>query len=240
MDSYVSILNVPFSTLDQRKTVRWTVERVERNEKVHMVTANPEIVMLARREPDLLAILQKADIVTPDGIGIVWAARQKGRPLPERVAGYDLMHALMYEADRRGWGVFLIGADEQTNERAFRTLARQYPGARMAGRRNGYFQEEETPEVIEGINEARPALLFVGLGAPRQERWISAHIDRLDVCVAVGVGGSLDVLAGRVKRAPRFWQNVHLEWLYRLLAQPSRWRRQMDLPRFVLSVLRDR
>ncbi|MDR7386279.1 MAG: WecB/TagA/CpsF family glycosyltransferase, partial [Armatimonadota bacterium] len=164
------------------------------------------------------------------------ASRRLGRPLPERVPGVELMEALCERAARQGWPIFLLGGLPGVAEQAAAELRRRWPGLPVAGTHHGYFQVEGA--VVEAVARSGAALLFCGLGSPRQELWLSRHLDRLGVRVAMGVGGSLDVLAGRSARAPAWLRRVHLEWLYRLLREPRRWRRQLALPHFAWLVLR--
>lgn len=233
----VRILQVPFLSETLQDTAQYIASCIQQGKRMQIVTANPEIVMLGRQSPSYMELLQRADVVTPDGIGVVLASRWIGEPLPERVAGYELLHELMKQADRNGWSYMLVGASPASCTGAAETLQQMYPQARCAGHFDGYFNTEEEKKIVACIQEARPHLLFVGLGAPRQEEWIARHLPELPVNVAMGVGGSLDVLSGTVQRAPEMWQKLNLEWLYRLLSQPKRWRRQLLLPKFALSVL---
>lgn len=233
----VNILGVPFLCASRKETVDILTRRIQENTQTHVVTANPEIVMMGRHSSSYMELLHGANVITPDGIGVVLASRWIGKPLPERVAGYELLHALMAQADTYGWKYVLVGASPESCAGAAETLKKQYPHACYSGHFDGYFTEKEEKRIIEHIQRERPHLLFVALGAPRQEEWIARHLADLPVNLAIGVGGSLDVLSGRVKRAPVFWQRLNLEWLYRLLSQPKRWRRQLLLPKFALSVL---
>lgn len=233
----VRILQVPFLGATLQDTVQYLVSRIQQGKRTQVVTANPEIVMLGRQSPSYMELLQQADVVTPDGIGVVLASRWIGEPLPERVAGYELLHAMMKRADQNGWSYMLVGASPASCAGAAETLQQMYPQARCAGHFDGYFNAEQEETILACIKKASPELLFVGLGAPRQEEWIARHLPHLPVNLAMGVGGSMDVLSGTVKRAPEMWQKLNLEWLYRLLSQPKRWRRQLLLPKFALSVL---
>ena len=204
----------------------------------YVVTPNPEIVWLARKQPELLEALNRADLVVPDGIGIVYAARILGTPLPARVPGIELAAGLLRHMADSGDPVFLLGAKPGVAERAADRLKQEYPGLRIVGTGDGYFREDEP--VIERINACKPRLLFVCLGFPRQELWMARYRDQIDAGRMLGLGGSLDVFAGDVKRAPMIWRRLNLEWFYRLICQPSRLGRMLKLPVFLLSVVWER
>jgi len=205
-----------------------------------VVTANAEFVMQARSAPDLQEILQRAALVVADGVGVVWGARRLGRPLPGRVPGIDLAGRLCAEAARRGWRVCLVGGAPGVPRDAAAALRLRYPGIDVAPAHHGYFGPEDETAVIRTIREAAPTLLLVGLGSPRQERWLHRHLASLAVPVAIGVGGTLDVWAGRMPRAPRIMQTLGLEWCYRLIRQPRRLGRQLAIPKFLAAVWLDR
>jgi N-acetylglucosaminyldiphosphoundecaprenol N-acetyl-beta-D-mannosaminyltransferase len=234
-----TILGVPFSTRGFQETVSDLVNRMEAGQSTHVVTANPEIVMIAQEKPAFRKLLDQAYVV-PYGIGIVYAARWTNQPITERITGIELLEAMMEKADAREWKVYLLGASPEANRLAAERLQERYPRARIVGRRDGYFRPEEEREIVEEIGRLRPDLLFVAMGAPRQDEWIAAHREELGVPLMMGVGGSFDVIAGLVKRAPVIWQRLHLEWLYRLLKQPSRWKRQLSIPLFVWAVWREK
>ncbi|BAU26497.1 N-acetylglucosaminyldiphosphoundecaprenol N-acetyl-beta-D-mannosaminyltransferase [Aneurinibacillus soli] len=233
----VWVLQVPFLAATRQETADHLAQRIQQGERMQVVTANPEIVMLGRESSSYMKLLQQADVITPDGIGVVLASRWIGEPLPERVAGYELLHTLMEHANQHGWSYVLVGASPASCTGAAETLQKMYPQAQCAGHFDGYFTPEKEKVILASIRDAKPQFLFVGLGAPRQEEWIARHLKELPVNLAMGVGGSLDVLSGTVARAPEMWQKLNLEWLYRLLSQPKRWRRQLLLPKFALSVL---
>ncbi|WP_134683451.1 WecB/TagA/CpsF family glycosyltransferase [Brevibacillus migulae] len=238
-NSVAPILGVRFSTRSFQETVADLVKRIESGQMTHVVTANPEIVMIAREQEKLRTILERAYVV-PDGIGIVYAAKWLHQPIHERITGIELLEALMEQANERKWKVYMLGASPESNRSASERLAERYPQAQIVGARDGYFRAEDEPEIVREITSLQPDLLFVAMGAPRQEEWISKYRDQLQVPLVMGVGGSFDVIGGRVKRAPVFWQKLHLEWFYRLLKQPSRWRRQLAIPLFVLTVWREK
>ncbi|TCS69775.1 WecB/TagA/CpsF family glycosyltransferase [Effusibacillus lacus] len=236
VDNTFDILGVPFSTLSFAETINlledWMGGAVPRQ----VVTANPEIVMNAREDKEMERILQQADLVTPDGIGIVYAAKILGGPIRERVTGADILPPLFRKADREGWTVYLLGASPESNRLAQANLSRLYANLKLTGR-DGFFREEEIPALLSDIRAAAPKLLLVGLGLGKQEKFIAKYLQDLQVPLAIGIGGCIDVYAGTVKRAPVLFRKLNIEWLYRLLKQPSRWRRQLALPKFALTVL---
>lgn len=235
----VTILGVPFSTLTLEQTVAKLEQAMLAHTPLHIVTANPEVIMIAHRDPEVRSLIQEADLVTPDGIGAVWASKYYGTRIHERVTGMELSTALIEFAAKKGLGVYLLGASAESNRLAVENLRRQYKDLRIGGR-DGYFKPEQDEEVAAEVRAFGPALLLVGLGMPRQEKFINQYKQELGAQVMIGIGGVIDVFAGTVKRAPKIWQRLKIEWLYRLLKQPSRWRRQLVLPQFVITVLTDR
>jgi len=234
----VDLLGAGIDALTMEETVERVAGFIGSGRPHRIITLNPEFLYRAQFEKRLLDLVNRADLVTPDGVGIVWACRVAGDPVPERVTGIDLMLRLVERAAREGWRVFLLGAAPGVAEEAAERLRRVYPGLRVAGVHHGYFKEDERAAVANLVREARADLLFAALGAPKQEFWIDSHLTATGAAAAVGVGGSFDVIAGRVRRAPRWVRRLHLEWLARLLREPSRWRRQLALPLFAGVVLR--
>ena len=204
-----------------------------------VVTANPEILVAARGDRVLAQVLEEAALVVADGIGVVAAARLLGRPLPGRVPGVELLESLLAACAQHGLRPYLLGTRPEIIEEAARRAQDRYPGLQLAGWHHGYFPFDD-PEPVRRVAASGADLLFTGMGAQRELRWLHANRRRLNVLVGMGVGGSFDVLSGRVPRAPGWMRRVHLEWLYRLLRQPQRWRRQLALPRFAAMVLAER
>ncbi len=233
----LSVLGAPVDGLTLEQFVDQIALRVCGGKRCFVVTLNPELLYRAQRDRDLLDMINRADLVTADGVGVVWACRVSGRPVPGRVTGIDLMTALLDHAARRGWRVFFLGSAPGVAEAAAEKASRMFPGLRVVGVHHGYFSDRDDHEVAGRVVNASPQLLFVALGSPRQERWIDRHLHLLDGVAAMGVGGSLDVLSGNVRRAPEWFCRRNLEWLGRLLYQPGRWRRMLVLPRFALLVL---
>lgn len=204
----------------------------------HLVaTANAEMVMAAQNDKELAEILANADLVVPDGAGVVWAGRYQGDLVPERVAGYDLAQALLAKAAVRGYRVYFFGGAPGIAEMAREIAANRYPGLNVVGTRDGFFMAQDEPAIIELIKSCKPDILLAALGVPKQEKWLTAHLAELEVPLSMGVGGTFDVMAGVVCRAPLWMQRAGLEWLYRLCCQPSRITRMLALPRFVMEVL---
>jgi N-acetylglucosaminyldiphosphoundecaprenol N-acetyl-beta-D-mannosaminyltransferase len=242
MRNTIKILDVPIDDLVMDEAVK-KIGSFLNEEKVHTVfTPNPEILMLANQNRDFKEVLVKADLVVPDGIGVVIASRiLKTKSLKERVAGYDLVQNTMKEGVKRGYRYYFLGAKPGVAKKAAENMRVEHPGIEIVGIRDGYFKEEEIPSIIEEINESKANILLVALGAPRQEAFIEKYKGQFStVRVAIGVGGSLDGMAGIVKRAPKIYQNLGLEWFYRLVRQPTRFKRMLILPQFLLKILLER
>jgi len=233
-----NLLGVGIDALDLEETVRQVEEYIRTGQPRRVMTINPEFLYHAQFNVELCDLARRADLVTPDGVGIVWACRMAGNPVPERVTGIDLMLRLVERAAVEGWRIFLLGAAPGVAEEAAAKLCLDNPGLRVAGVHHGYFKDNEEAKVKGIIREARPDLLFVALGAPKQEWWIDKNLQETGAAVAIGVGGSFDVVAGRARRAPRWVRRLRLEWLFRLVREPSRWRRQAVLPLFAWLVIR--
>ena len=202
----------------------------------YVVTPNPEIVNLARAEEGYRTLLNGAALVLPDGIGVIYAARLLGHPLKERVPGIDFAAGLLDRLAKNGGRLFLLGAKPGVAEKAAENLLAAHPGLVICGTNDGYFQE--TAPVVEKIRAARADVVFVCLGAPKQERWMAAYGPETGAHLMAGLGGVLDVFAGDVKRAPAVWQKLGLEWAYRLIHQPSRIGRMAKLPLFLVDARR--
>ena len=233
----VEVLGVPVDCVTTEQALQVIEEMIRGDHADTVIAVNPEKVMRARQDPALLGQLMRAGLLIPDGIGVVVAARGKQLERVDRVAGSDLMPLLCGLAVRKGYKVFLFGASSEANESVVRTLGERFPGLSIAGAQHGFVEEADMPALIRRINESQAEILFVALGSPKQELWIDRWLADLTVKVVQGVGGTFDVLAGRVKRAPSVWRKIHLEWLYRLLCEPRRIRRQAALPRFAAQII---
>ncbi|MGQ9709776.1 MAG: WecB/TagA/CpsF family glycosyltransferase [Anaerolineae bacterium] len=231
------ILGIPIHDVTLEEAVEQAAAWVKEGGAHQMATVNPEFVMAARRDRAFRAVLERVDLCLPDGVGITLAARYLGRPLRERVAGVDLVEALAARAARDGWRVFLLGAAPGVADRAASILAFRYSGLTVAGTYAGSPRREEEDDIVWRVRAAQADILLVAYGAPAQDLWLARNLARTGAKVGVGVGGAFDYIAGVVPRAPRWMRRVGLEWLYRLIHQPWRWRRQRVLPLYVLLVL---
>jgi N-acetylglucosaminyldiphosphoundecaprenol N-acetyl-beta-D-mannosaminyltransferase len=231
------IMGVPVDCVTPEGAVRSAEQMLHGNRPHTIFAVNPEKILRARKDPKLLVLLRGTDLLIPDGMGVVWAARLHGAGRLTRVPGADLMPALCALAARVGVSVFLLGAKPEVNTAAVKAIERQFPGLRVAGAQHGYFSAAETPAVVERINASGAAMLFVAMGSPRQEEWINAHLPRLtSVRICQGVGGTFDVLAGAVSRAPVAFQKLGLEWAYRDL-RPRRLARALPKLEFGIRAL---
>ena len=236
MDRRVDILGVGFDRVALVDAVARIEQRLDRGERTFIITANPEFVMLCRETPEVAEIAEHADLVVPDGTGAVVASRLLGDPLPGRAPGRLLVDRLAAVATERRLSLFLLGAGPGIAERAAARLLDRHPDLRIAGTYAG--SADDDGDVVPRVLAAAPDVVLVAFGMPKQERWIARNLTRLpSVRVAVGVGGSLDYLAGAAKAPPAVVHAVGLEWLWRLAREPQRWRRQRVLPLFVVLVL---
>ena len=236
MAERVNILGVDVDAVTMAEAVDVVRRAMDTRAGVLVATANAEMLMRATHGEELRRILNASALVVPDGAGTVWAARHLGHAMPERVAGYDLAQELLRCAPAEGRRVYFFGSAPGVAEKAKAKAEQLYPGIEIVGVRNGFFSPADNAAIIAEIRAARPDLLLVALGVPKQEKWIAAHLAELDVPVAIGVGGTLDVMAGVMKRAPHWMQKAKLEWLFRGLMQPKRAGRLLALPKFVLKV----
>ncbi len=230
------IAGIRYDNVTLREAVDGALAFITSPKSGHMVvTPNAEIAQRAMEEPALMQVIREADMVLPDGVGVVLASKILGSPLKQKVAGIDFAAALMAELAQKGDGLFLLGGKPGVGEAAAAKLAESLPGLRICGIQDGYFKDDGP--VVEAINKSGAEVLFVCLGAPKQEFWMQKNRDRLHVSLMAGLGGSLDGFAGTVRRAPDIWIRLNLEWLYRILKEPKRIGRAMKLPKYVLSVL---
>ena len=232
----IDVLDVRFDDVDAEQAVERACEIISSDDKAYVVTPNPEIVWMARRNEALRDAIDGAGLVLPDGIGIIMGAKILGTPLRHgRVPGIDFAAALFDKMAQSGGSIFLLGAKPGIAEEAGRKLEEKHPGLRISGAMDGFFTRDEP--VIDLVNSAQPDLLLVCLGSPKQEFWMERNIAALNVKMCAGLGGSLDVFAGKAKRAPAFFRKLGLEWLFRLIREPRRIKRMIKLPLFILAVM---
>ncbi len=234
------ILNTVVDDINMQNALKFITAYVERNNNPtgFILAMGPEKAVVLRRNSFLLIFFESAALVIPDGIGIIKALRFLYGVKADRVAGADLMQNICREAPLHGWRLFLYGASEEVNAKACEILEKRYPGIWIAGRANGFVHPDQMEELVTRINASQADILFIALGSPRQEEWMAAYAGKLTtVKLCQGIGGTLDTIVGTVKRAPLFWRRLNLEWLYRLLKQPTRFRRYLTIPIFIREIL---
>lgn len=237
------ILNVPVDMVDAGEAMGIFRELMKTEDCSLIVTPNSEIIVNATKDPELKSIIEQADLVIPDGIGLVYASRIMGIPLAERVTGIDFLDAILGYLEETGESIFFLGSkpgDGETPgiaEQAAEKMKEKHRNLKIAGTHHGYFKEPDEPEIVKAINGSGADFLCVAMGSPKQEKFVSRWRNELNVKGAIGVGGSLDVWAGTLKRAPEFYRNHGLEWLYRLIQEPSRYKRMAALPLFMIKVV---
>lgn len=235
-----NIVGLEIDRLDMSETLARCDELIAQGRFAQHVSINAAKLVAARSDPALREIIARCELVSADGQSVVWASRILGDALPTRVAGIDLMQELMALAERRGYRVFILGAKPDVLECACEKIRERHPNLVLAGARDGYFDESEDATVAEEVARARPDILFVAISSPRKEYWLGEHGRALGVPFVMGVGGSVDVIAGVTRRAPIVWQRLGLEWLYRVLQEPRRLMRRYASTniRFIWLVIR--
>ena len=236
MSEKVNILGVGVNSLTMNEALEQIEKYFEDRKPVMIATANAEMLMRATHDEELKNILNCAELVVPDGAGTVWAAHHLGYQMPERVAGYDLAQNLMRLAPKKNRRIYFFGSAKGVAEKAKLKAEELYHGINIVGTRNGFFTAEDESKIISEIKSAKPDLLLVALGVPKQEKFLFKYKDELNVPVSIGVGGTFDVMAGVMKRAPKWMQRAKLEWLFRAILQPKRAGRLIALPKFVFKV----
>ena len=222
------LFGVPVAATTLAEALDRVDDAIAHREPLHIGVVNVAKLVNMRREPLLREAVLASDVIFADGMGVVWASRLLGQALPARVAGIDLMLGMFERGSRKGYSVYCLGATEDVLSRAVDTLSRTYPGVRVAGAHHGYFTPEQEPAIAAAIAAARPDILLVAMTSPRKEQFLARWNDVMGATVCHGVGGSFDVVAGEVARAPESWQRLGLEWLYRVKQEPRRlWRRYL-------------
>lgn len=232
----INILGVNVDNVNMESALNKVLGFLSEDAPHAVFTPNSEIIMAAYKDKEFLNELNGASLIIPDGIGVVYASRILKAPLPERVPGFDLATNLIKKLSNGEKSFYFFGGKPGIAEKAKENLLKEYPSLNICGMSDGYFDDEKEKLIIEDIKEKKPDVLFVCLGAPKQEKWINKYKNELGAKVLMGIGGSLDVFAGNVERAPEFYRNHGIEWLYRLIKQPSRFVRMLALPKFGLTV----
>lgn len=227
-------MGVDVTTLNEQQLMKQIEEDIQQNQKVRIVAINPEKIMMAEQDPTLRQLLNESTYQIPDGIGVSIASKLSGGNVRGRVTGIGMMENLLTLANNKQLKIFMYGATPETVQQAAQNIKERFPNLIVAGTLDGYVKD--TQQIVTAINEAQPHILFVALGSPKQELFIKNNMDQLNVNVFQGVGGSFDVFSGHVKRAPELFQKTGTEWLFRLIKQPSRIKRQLALPIFLLRV----
>jgi N-acetylglucosaminyldiphosphoundecaprenol N-acetyl-beta-D-mannosaminyltransferase len=232
----LDILGCRLDLIDADRAATRILALAQQGAGAQVVTLGTEMVVLAQHDECFRTVVNASALSLCDTVGLLAVARRRGATLRERVTGVELTERLCALAAKAGVPVYFLGGSEGVAADAAAILEVRFPGLRVAGSRHGYFTDAETPEIVAAIRASGAQLLFVGLGSPRQELWLASHLRETGCGAGIGVGGSLDVLGGRIERAPQVFRHYGLEWLYRLAKEPHRWRRQLALPRFVWLV----
>ncbi|CDZ74519.1 Glycosyl transferase, WecB/TagA/CpsF family [Peptoniphilus sp. ING2-D1G] len=244
----ISIFGVDVLNIDFKQAVEMVKNLLKEDKFHYIVTPNTEIVFNAKDDPKILNIINSADMSIADGIGLIYGSRIRKKPLKERVTGFDLSMEILNICEEEGYSLYLLGTKPEIVKRAYEKLREERPKLNIVGYNDGFFKgahigyagNEEEQRVIEEINTLKPDVIFLGLGYPKQEIWIDANKDKLNTRLIIGNGGVIDVIAGDVKRAPDIFIKLNLEWFYRLLSDPSRIKRQIAIPKFLIRVLLDK
>ena len=234
-----TILGVDFDTYTLDEAAEHAVNLMNESGQHIVCTPNPEIVMEAQHDRELMGILKAADMVTPDGVGGVWASKYSKTKITERVSGYDLVLHIFEKIKNSKRTVYFLGGAPGVAEKAAEMMAKKYVGLKVVGIHDGYFDKKEEHLIIADIKKKQPSLLLVGLGSPKQEKWIYNNLRLTGAKLAIGIGGSFDVMSGNLKRAPKIFCKLGLELFYRLITQPSRFKRMLKLPKFVIKVRKE-
>ena len=236
----VNILGISISKLTLQEIMNLIRDKIDNhnNKFLHIITVNPEIAVQIQEDNELMEISKKADLLTPDGVGIVWASKILRNPVAERVTGYDLLLESLKQGNLYNWSFYFLGSDEEVNMNMEVHVSKFYPNIKISGRHHGYFNIEDEEEIVQEIEYLCPDILIVAFGSPSTDKWIEKHRKRISAKVVFGVGGSMDVITGKVPKTPEIWKKFNLEWLHRRIIMPERKDRQKKLKVFVVKVIR--
>ncbi|MCQ2735915.1 MAG: WecB/TagA/CpsF family glycosyltransferase [bacterium] len=232
----ISILGIKVNDITKSETVDLINKFAEEKDKSHLiVTLGTEMVMAAREDNDIKELINGAEAVCADGVGIVLASKIKKQQIREKAAGVEILEETVRQSAETGKKIFFLGSKPGIAEKAAEKLREKYPGCNIAGTFHGYFKDDE--EAKAEIRKASPDIIFIALGFPRQEKWYREYGKELGIPVGIGVGGSFDVISGNIERAPSWMRKLCLEWLFRLIKEPARWKRMLALPKFAIAVI---
>ena len=242
---FIEIFGVKVHNITFEEATKEVENYLKGNSLKVIYTPNPEIVMGAKDDDRLRNLINNGDMITADGIGLIYASRIKKKPLKERVTGYHLSIKLLEIANENNYSIYLLGGKDGIAKMAAENIKKDYPNVKIAGYHHGYFKgshrgnenHEEEMEIINDINNSNPDIIFLGLGFPNQENWINANKDKIKGKVIIGNGGVIDILSGTIKDTPEFFRKIGFEWLYRLIKNPSRIKRQLVIPKFIFQVI---
>lgn len=237
MENKVNILGVNIDKVSITEAVDKIFKMLDERKCHSVFTPNSEIILNAYKDDEFADVLNSADLLTADGIGVVYASKILRNPIKSRAAGYDIACGVVDKISESGHRLYLFGGKPGIAEKAKKKIEEKYPFIQIVGTRNGYFTDDESQRIVNEINSVGADIVFVCLGAPKQEKWIYENKDKVRARVMMGIGGSLDVFAGETERAPDIWCRLGLEWLYRLIKEPWRFKRMLALPKFGLTVL---
>lgn len=239
MRDCIRILGVDIDNINIEETGEKTKELVEKSNKTckMIVAPNVEFIMTAQKDEEFFNILKKADFATPDSIGVMIGGKLQKKPFKQRIPGQAYFRKVLEVGEKEGWTFYLLGGKGDVPKLAVQNIKKIYPNLNIVGYHEGFFETASEDEVIKQINELQPNVLFVAMGAPIQEKWIAKHQKELKVDVAAGQGGTFDYEAGKIKRAPVIFQKLGIEWLWRLILQPSRIFRMVVLPIYLLKII---
>lgn len=239
MQEKIKILGVNIDNITEEEVAIRTKELIEKSNKSCklIVAPNVEFIMQAQKDKEFFDILQKAELATPDSIGVIIGGKLQKKPFKQRIPGQAYFRKILETSEKEGWTIYLLGGKGDIPLKTKQNVEKIYPNLKIVGYHEGYFEKDSEEDVIKQINKLQPNILFVALGAPRQEKWIAKNQSKLKVDVAAGQGGTFDYEAGNIKRAPKWIQKIGMEWFWRLILQPSRIKRMSVLPVYLLKII---
>ena len=239
MRDTITILGVPIDNITINQAGEISEELIKKSNKSCkiVVAPNVEFIMIAQKDKEFADILKQASLATPDSIGVIIGARLQKKNFKQRIPGQSYFREIIKLSNEKGYSIYLLGGEVGTPEQVKDNLKKIYPNVNIVGTHHGFFDEKEEKQIVDEINMLKPNVLFVALGAPKQEKWIKTHQHELKVDIAAGQGGTFDYETGKIKRAPIWIQKIGMEWLYRLFKEPKRIKRQIVLPIYLLKIL---